>query len=181
MINSKMSANDILFDPIVKSTPVSDGETGIIRRSDEIRVEELKLHRRRALYTDVTHEIMNRVVRVHGAPSLIDVRTVVCGPQGSLDLTGIVNRYYDGDGEMWVSRPRHMPADLIRFTGRFGVKKTVMLPVEHGSFTYVHWAWVDTNAGEIPILDLGLILVPTNEKWYRVFPSKGDAVDYYQS
>jgi len=126
-------------------------------------------------------DVMNKVVAEHSVSNLIDVRQAKNVPQGALDLSAIVNRYYDGDEELWVACPSHMPPDLIRFLGRFGYQKIVQMPTRHGSFEFVYWSFLDTNAGILPGIDLGVILVPLGDRWYRVFTNKSDARAYYVS
>lgn len=176
-----MNADDILFDPIHKPAVKPPIESGITRRAEAISVE-IRATIPRSVYMDAAHEVMDSVVKHHSLPNvLVDVRTATFQPRGALDLLGLVTRFHDGNEEIWVSCPQHMPPDLIRFQGRFGFKKSCKMPKKHGSFGFVYWSWVDTNAGELPGIDLGIIMVPIGDRWYRVFASKSDARDYYQS
>ena len=176
-----MNADEILFDPIVKPTQTPELTTGVLRRASDIFVE-INTQFSQALYTSAAHEVMNRVVAIHKSAVMADARNVVGQPSGALDLTHLVDRYHDDIEEIWVARPKHMPPDLMRFYGRFGVKKTCIMPQGHGSFDYLYWAWIDSNAGELPALDLGIILVPVdNQRLYRVFANKSEANAYYSA
>lgn len=177
-----MNPDDILFEPIVKpakSQPEAD--TGVIRRPEFISVTMRNVVPR-AVYMTAAADVMDNVVKHHAMNNvLIDVRTAKFNPRGALDLYGLVTRFHDGNEELWVSCPQHMPPDLMRFRGRFGFKKCCKMPKNNGSLHYVYWSWVDTNAGELPGIDLGIILVPVIDRWYRVFASKSDARIYYES
>jgi hypothetical protein len=176
-----MSALSVLYSPVGKRPQSTGNPTGIIRQPDSMTVEILN-NEQRSNFTNAAYDIMDTIALAHSIVGLmVDVRFEPKKPQGALNLATITDRFYDGNEELWVSRPGHMPPDLIRFKGRFGYRKFIMFPVNHGNFECVHWAWLDTNAGEVPGIDVGVVIVSLTEKQYRLFSNKSDATAYYQS
>jgi hypothetical protein len=175
-----MSATDILFDPIIKPTPITP-DAGIVRTAEALSVE-IRHYCPRSGYMRAAGEVMDAVVvGQRHIPDLIDVRQETQIPRGVLHLTGLVSRFFDGSEEIWVACPKHMPPDRMRFRGRFGFMKISQLPMNHGSFENHYWSWVETNAGFLHAIDLGLIMIPAGKRWYRVFTNKSEANSYYTS
>lgn len=175
-----MNATNILFDPIVKSKPVIPPDSGISREPESLSVE-VRAICPRSIYMLAASDVMDTVVKNYVHPELIDVRNETDAPSGALHLTTIVSRFHEGNEEIWISCPRHMPPDLMRFRGRFGFRKICKMPRDHGSMESICWSFIDTNAGQINAFDLGLIVVSSKTPWYRVFNNKYEARSYYQS
>jgi len=177
-----MSATDLLFDPIFKTQPVPSNGTGISRGAEWMTVE-IHLDNPRCNYVFAAAEIMDAVITRHAAiTELIDVRKEPNTPPGALHLSALVNLYYDGQEEIWICSPEHMPPDLMRFRGRFGFANVCTLPVDHGPMYKVCWSWIETNAGFLQAFDIGLVMVPvTKNRSLRIFNNKKEATSYYAS
>lgn len=180
-----MSADDILFEPLVAplvpiAKPASTG-TGIVRHTHSLSVEILK-SQERSVYTRAATEVMDHIALEHQQHAkLLDVRRLARTAKGALDLVEIAQRFYDGIPEIWISRPQHMAPDRFSFEGRFGYLRVNRMPRMSAPLGWVAWSWIDSERGQLPCIDLGLILVPVDECWYRVFKTKAEAEQYYLS
>jgi hypothetical protein len=176
-----MAVDDILFEPLTPLTPVHP----VVHLNDVIRLpESLSVQVRgsgpKNLYLDLASEVIDHAVAE--MPSLTDVRPAnAFKPRGVLDLAQVVDRFYEGTEEIWVSRPKHMPATQQRFTGRFGYIRACKLPTNQNKLGYITWYWVNTDEGHLPAIDMGLMVYHPQDKWWRVFSNKSDAADYYTS
>ena len=179
-----MSVDDILFEPLDKTpvgptTSVPERAAGIIRYPGALMVE-IQPRSARHIYTDIATEINDFAVT--DMPSLADVRKPPTPkPRGAIDLTGMVGRFHDGNEDVWISRPKHMQPSEHRFTGRFGYAKACQMPHNMGKLGYITWYWLDTDNGQLPVVDLGLLVYHPANKWWRVFTNKIDAQEYFNS
>jgi hypothetical protein len=180
---TEMSVDDIIFEPLGKtqsgpSVSVSERAAGIIRYPGAV-LAEVQYRSSRRVYTDLANEIHDFAVT--DMPSLTDIRKEAPRVHGAIDLTGLVGRFHDGNEELWVSRPKHMQPGRHRFTGRFGYAKVCKMPVNMSNLGYITWYWIDTDDGQLPAVDLGLLVYHPSHKWWRVFTNKSDAQEYYNS
>jgi hypothetical protein len=180
-----MSADDIIFGPLAaplkSSTTLTPTGNGIVRHAHSMSVEILTSYDR-SVYTRAATEVMDHIVLEHQLqPKLIDVRRLARTAKGALDLVEITQRFYDGIPEIWISRPQQMAPDQFRFEGRFGYFRVNRMPRASTPIGWVTWSWLDSERGQLPCIDLGLILVPVDDRWYRVFKTKAEAEQYYLS
>lgn len=175
-----MSIDDLLFEPLgtglAQKGPIA--APSIIRTPGAIWAE-VHIREPKKIYTDLATEIIDHAVAE--MPSLVDVRKQVAKPHGAIDLAGIVSRFYDGAGAVWISRPSHMKPEEHHFTGRFGYMRACKMPQKHGKLGYITWFWMDTDNGHLPAIDLGLLVYHPGDKWWRVFTNKSDAENYFNS
>jgi hypothetical protein len=174
-----MTPDDLLFEPVGSIILKPVGNTGITRHPGSVWAE-VQIKEPKKTYTDLATEIIDHAITE--MPSLSDVRTQKTNrPRGVMDLVGIVNRFYDGSEEVWISRPSHMKPEPHRFTGRFGYMRACKMPQKMSKLGYITWFWVDTDTGHLPAIDLGLLVYHPGNKWWRVFTNKTDAQDYFDS
>ena len=174
-----MTPTDILFEPIknIKSTPSPNVQ--YIRQTKNTLCVEIEKQIAQQIFSDLAMEVMDHATA--GSPELLDVRLPIIKPHGVVNLKEIVERFYHGIADMWISRPHHMSATQHKFTGVFGYTKACRMPQQHQPLGVLTWYWVDTDDGQLPAVDLGLLVVHPRHKWYRVFTNQTDATSYYQS
>ena len=180
-----MTADDILFEPITTSSTspsqgLPAGVGGGIIRYPGVVSGQIDTRLPKTLYTDLATEFIDFAVT--DLPLLVDIRSPnIIHWRGQKNLVDIVERFYDGFDDMWISRPNHMTATLHKFTGRFGLTKACKMPQDNGPLTVMTWYWIGTDNGQLPALDLGLLVVHPVDKWYRCFTNQADAMNYYQT
>lgn len=179
-----MTADDLLFEPFntVPTTGTSTPVTGngiVSIPGYHLRVEVNRGYPKK-VYLDAAKEVMDFAVIHH--PNMSDVRNCKYPlPPGSMNLIDIVDRFYDGDDELWVGRPQAMPPQQFHFQGRFGHFKFWRMPQQFIPSQTVIWFWLDTGAGQLAAIDLGLLCMHPSLKMYHAFRSQGDATNYFRS
>ena len=70
---------------------------------------------------------------------------------------------------------------LFKFSGRFGFIRACKMPTLETNLITITWYSFDTDQGQLPAIDLGLLLYNPKDRWCRVFPNNVDAQTYYKS
>lgn len=183
-----MTAADLLFEPFNLPTttgtaPAPTGtasSTGIIMVSGNYTRVDIQRTQSRQLYTDTAIAVMDAAALHH--PTMFDVRhSRHLLPNGFLTLVDMVDRFHDGLDSFWIARPQAMQPQLFKFEGRFGHFKFMRMPQQFIPSVTTHWFWIDTDAGQLAAIDLGVLMMDKKLKLYHAFINQADALSYYTS
>lgn len=176
-----MNVDDLLFEPITSNPSGMGTAQHSISKSPNCMWVEIIRSSLKQNFINLANEVIDHAAR--DFPSLIDVRSNKAPiPKKCLNLVDITDRYYEGQSEIWIARPSIMFPTKLYFEGTFGFLKYYRMPQSakvgaKKGFFY----WIDTDQGQIAMLDLGILCAHTNISAYHCFTNENDANEYYRS